>query len=117
MRSATRQWQTVAMLALDGPYIVGPVIALIVTGVLALLLHRALTRRDQPMFPPPVANDSTDYGLLVPVATCRDRVDADLVREHLMTAGIRSTLRTDPDGRVKVLVFADALDRARRLVG
>ena len=116
MRSATRQWQTVAMLALDGPYIVGPVVALVVTGVLALLLHRALTRQDHPLFPP-VPNDSTDYGLLVPVATCRDRVDADLVREHLMTAGIRSTLRTDPDGRVKVLVFADALDKARRLVG
>lgn len=117
MRSAIRQWQTVAMLALDGPYIVGPVIALVVTGVLALLLHRALTRPDRPLFPTVVSTRPDDYGLLVPVATCRDRVDADLVREHLMTAGIRSTLTTDPDGRVKILVFADALDKARRLVG
>jgi len=104
------------MLALDGPYIVGPVIALIVTGVLALLLHRALTRPDRPLFPT-VPSCPDDYGLLVPVAACRDKVDADLVREHLATAGIRSTLSPDPDGRVRVLVFADALDRARRLVG
>jgi hypothetical protein len=104
------------MLALDGPYIVGPVIALVVTGVLALLLHRGLTRRGRPLFPT-VSSDPNDYGLLVPVATCRDRVDADLVREHLATAGIRATLTAAPDGRVKVLVFADALDRARRLVG
>lgn len=116
MRSAIRQWQTVAMLALDGPYIVGPVVALVVTGVLALLLHRALTRQDRPLFPA-VASRPDDYGLLVPVATCRDRVDADLVREHLATAGIRSTLTSGPDGRVKVLVFADALDKARKLVG
>lgn len=116
MRSAIRQWQTVAMLALDGPYIIGPVVALVVTGVLALLLHRSLTRQDRPLFPS-VSHDSNDFGLLVPVATCRDRVDADLVRQHLATAGIRSTLTADRDGRIKVLVFADALDRARRLVG
>jgi hypothetical protein len=116
MRSAIRQWQTVAMLALDGPYILGPVIALVVTGVLALLLHRALTRQDRPLFPS-VSSDPTDFGLLVPVATCRDRVDADLVREHLASAGIRSTLTSGPDGRIKVMVFADALDKARRLVG
>jgi hypothetical protein len=104
------------MLALEGPYIIGSVIALVVTGVLALLLHRALTRQERPILTELLTRPD-DYGLLVPVATCRDRVDADLVREHLATAGIRSTLTTDASGRVKVLVFADALDRARRLVG
>jgi hypothetical protein len=116
MRSAIRQWQTVAMLALDGPYLIGPVIALVVTGVLALLLHRALARQERPIFPS-VPSRPDDYGLLVPVATCRDRVDADLVRQHLATAGIRSTLTTNGEGHVRVLVFADALDKARRLVG
>jgi hypothetical protein len=115
MRTATRQWQTVAMLALDGPYVIGPVVALMVTGLLALLLHRAL-RRQEEAARPPVPSNPDDYGLLVPVASCRDRVDADLVRQHLATEGIRSTLSTDVDGRVRVLVFADALDRARRLV-
>jgi hypothetical protein len=116
MRSAIRQWQTVAMPALDGPFIVGPVIALVVTGVLALLLRRAQNRQDRPVYSP-VPGRPDDYGLLVPVATCRDKVDAELVREHLATAGIRSTLTAAPDSRVKVLVFADALDKARRLVG
>lgn len=103
------------MLALDGPYVIGPVIALVVTGVLAMLLHKALTRHDAVRPRPDGRPD--DFGLLVPVATCRDRVDADLVREHLRTAGIRSTLATATDGRIRVLVFADALDKARRLVG
>jgi hypothetical protein len=102
------------MLALDGPYVIGPVIAMVVTGVLALLLHRALTRQDQPE--EELSAGPEDYGLLVPVATCRDRVDADLVREHLATAGIRSTLTPEPGGRIGVLVFADALDKARKLV-
>jgi len=116
MRRATRQWQTVAMLALDGPYVIGPIVALVVTGLLALLLHRAL-RRQEAAVRPPTPSRPDDYGLLVPVASCRDRVDADLVRQHLATEGIRSTLTTGVDGRIRVLVFSDALDRARRLVG
>src|SRR5215218_2348050 len=102
MRRATRQWQTVAMFALDGPYVIGPVVALATTGVLALLLHRALGRQETaapPAAPQPSAND---FGLLVPVASCRDQVDADLVREHLATEGIRSTLATGLDARVRV---------------
>ncbi|MEV0273956.1 MAG: hypothetical protein HOV71_02270 [Hamadaea sp.] len=106
------------MLALDGPYVIGPVVALMVTGLLALLLHRALRRQEAAAAArPSISSRPDDYGLLVPVASCRDRVDADLVREHLATAGIRSTLTTGVDGRIRVLVFADALDRARRLVG
>ncbi|MCP2325113.1 hypothetical protein HDA40_003620 [Hamadaea flava] len=105
------------MLALDGPYVIGPVVALMVTGLLALLLHRALRRQEAAAARPATPSRPGDYGLLVPVASCRDQVDADLVREHLATAGIRSTLTTGVDGRIRVLVFADALDRARRLVG
>ncbi|NUR26553.1 MAG: hypothetical protein HOV83_12025 [Catenulispora sp.] len=102
------------MLALDGPYVIGPVIALAVAGVLALLLHRSLTRPE----PPAAVADPhpDDFGLLVPVATCRDQVDADLVREHLRSAGIRSTLAVDQSGKIRVMVFSDALDKARKLV-
>jgi hypothetical protein len=109
------------MLALDGTDVIGPLVASVVTGVLALWLrrslarHESLVRRERSVLPAPVRHD--DFGLLVPVATCRDKVDADLVREHLRTAGIRSTLASGRDGRIRVLVFTDALDRARRLVG
>jgi hypothetical protein len=58
-----------------------------------------------------------DYGLLLPAAITRDLVDAELVKAHLASAGIRSTLATDLDGRIRVLVFADDMDRARKLVG
>jgi len=103
------------MFALDGPYVIGPVVALATTGVLALLLHRAVGKQETAL--PAAPHRPDDFGLLVPVASCRDQVDADLVREHLATEGIRSTLATGVDGRIRVLVFADALDRARRLVG
>jgi len=103
------------MFALDGPYVIGPVVALAATGVLALLLHRALGKQQAAVPVAPQRPD--DFGLLVPVASCRDQVDADLVRQHLATEGIRSTLATGVEGRIRVLVFADALDRARRLVG
>lgn len=58
-----------------------------------------------------------DYGLLATAAVARTHADALLVKEHLRTAGIRSTLATAPDGQIRVLVFGDEVVRARRLVG
>jgi hypothetical protein len=58
-----------------------------------------------------------DYGLLATAAVARTQADALLVKEHLRSAGIRSTLATAPDGQIRVLVFGDEVVRARRLVG
>lgn len=100
---------------LDGALLIAPVAALAATAGLVVLLRRAAegersetTARD---------NDGGGYGLLRTAATTRDLVDAELVRAHLASAGIRSTLATDLNGRIRVLVFADELDRARRLAG
>jgi hypothetical protein len=38
------------------------------------------------------------------------------VRDRLRPNGVRATPATGPDGMVRVLVFADEFDRARRLV-
>jgi hypothetical protein len=58
-----------------------------------------------------------DYGLLVTATVAPTLADALLVQQHLRGAGIRTTLLTLPDERVRVLVFADALGDARRVVG
>jgi hypothetical protein len=97
-----------------GALVIAPFFALLATVVLMLMMRRAVHGEPPPLITEP---DPEDYGLLRPAALTRDLVDAELVKAHLATGGIRSTLMTDPDGRIRVLVFADELDRARRLVG
>ena len=60
--------------------------------------------------PPP------DYGLLCFVSSVGDLAFARDVRDRLRHNGVRATLSTGADGMVRVLVFADELDRARRLI-
>lgn len=56
------------------------------------------------------------FGLLRTAYVADTDRAASLVREVLGEAGIRSTV-THRDGRISVMVFADQLDEARRLVG
>jgi hypothetical protein len=103
--------------------LVGPMIAIVMIAVMAVLLHRSLGSPEPapPEYPDPDLRDTgslpDDYGLLAPAAVTRTRVDALLVKEQLRTAGIRSTLANTADGQVQVLVFGDQVIRARRLVG
>ncbi|HEX6756768.1 MAG TPA: hypothetical protein VF109_12580 [Mycobacteriales bacterium] len=99
-------------------YVVGPVLAIVVVALLAAAMRwifgngrsragaAAAEVRDRPV----------DHGLLRPVAELPDRAAGTAVRAVLSDAGIRSTLGVRKDGRVQVLVFADDLDAARRLV-
>jgi hypothetical protein len=52
------------------------------------------------------------YGLLVPVTRAPSPEDALMLRDHLVTEGIRASVNEEHD----VLVFATDLDRARALV-
>jgi hypothetical protein len=69
----------------------GPLTAIAVVAVLALLLRWAYSgrRRDARMA---AARRARDFGLLVPVSTSRDRVVAEQQRELLLGAGLRATL-------------------------
>ena len=58
-----------------------------------------------------------DYGLLCPAAVTEDTEVADEIRRLLTNAGIRATHATCRDGRTAVLVFAEEVEVARRLVG
>ena len=92
-------------------YAVGPAIALVVVGLLALFMRWAFgsdTARRRPAPPP-------DDGLLTRVATLSARESAQALRAVLTDAGIRSTTRARAAHRVEVLVFPEDADRARAL--
>jgi hypothetical protein len=83
-------------------------------GVLAALL--LIIRLLQYGGPAPAPRPTTDYGLLRTVSMVGDLAFAREVRDRLRHNGVRATLATGPDGMVRILVFADELDRARRLI-
>jgi hypothetical protein len=114
-----RRWDTggVPLDAGGYHYVVGPVVAVVVVCLLAVVMRwifgsgrsRAAATAQPPAGP-------ADHGLLRPVAELPDRAAGSALRAVLSDAGIRSTLGVRRDGRVQVLVFADDEDRARRLV-
>jgi hypothetical protein len=57
-----------------------------------------------------------DFGLLRPALIAEDLTSAGVARARLAEAGIRATVSTGLDGRTRVLVFGEELDRARRVV-
>lgn len=93
----------------------GPLLAFLVIGVLAVVM-RALFSPPKPA-PYLMARRVEDYGLLCAAAIVADAATAAVIRGRLNQAGIRATLATGTDGRVRVLVFEKELDRARRVVG
>jgi len=98
--------------------ILGPLIAFAVIGVLAVVLRWTLGRGSTASFPiRPVPVDTQDYGLLCAVAIAEDSRAAASMQARLAEAGIRATLTSGPDHRVRVLVFEDQIEAARRLVG
>jgi hypothetical protein len=106
--------------------VVGALVAMVMMAMLVMLLHRGRPKLATPetiqheLSPPKptLLTDyiSDDYGLLATAAVARTHADAVLIKEHLRTAGIRSTLANAPDGQIRVLVFGDEVVRARRLV-
>jgi hypothetical protein len=58
-----------------------------------------------------------DYGLLCAAAVTEDADVAHEIRRLLGNAGIRATHAVGRDGRTAVLVFAEEVEVARRLVG
>jgi hypothetical protein len=101
----------------DGWYLVGPLIAFAVIGVLAAVLRRALGRdRARPAPPPALPPADEDYGLLRVAALADRAAVAAGIRRALRRAGIRSTVSIGLDGLIRVLVFPDDAHRARRLL-
>jgi hypothetical protein len=108
----------------NGWYLIGPLVAVGLVGLLGAVfwrmgLHWTLTREDGDRYAPglTIFGDPDDYGLLFPAAVTDDTEVADEIRRLLNTAGIRATQAVDDDGHTAVLVFAEEVEEARRLVG
>jgi hypothetical protein len=91
-------------------YLIGPAIAFLVLGLLALFMRWAFGTGSDRRQPSPV-----DDGLLTRVATLSRREAALALRAVLSDAGIRSTVRFPAAHRAEVLVFPEDADRARML--
>ena len=92
-------------------FLVGPTIAFVVLGLLALFMRWAFGT-GYGHGPAPAAPDE---GLLTLVATLSRRESALALRAVLSDAGIRSTIRYPAEHRADVLVFPEDADRARAL--
>jgi len=95
----------------DFHFLVGPAIAFLVLGLLALFMRWAFGT-GYGRGPTPV---SPDDGLLTLVATLSRRESALALRAVLSDAGIRSTVRFPAAHRADVLVFPEDAERARAL--
>ncbi|WP_436526845.1 hypothetical protein [Actinoplanes sp. HUAS TT8] len=104
----------------DGWYLIGPLIAVGLVGFLGAVFWRmGLQPTGQDGYADGLAifGEREDYGLLSPAAVTDEPEIADEIRRLLSEAGIRATHATRRDGRVCVLVFAEEVEEARRLVG
>ncbi len=91
-------------------YAVGPAIAAVMVGLIAVFLRWAFSSGDRG----PRGGGAGD-GLLTPVASLTSRASALALRAVLSDAGIRSTLREPAPHRTDVLVFPQDAERARAL--
>ncbi|MBM2621288.1 hypothetical protein JIG36_37875 [Actinoplanes sp. LDG1-06] len=106
----------------NGWYLIGPLIAVGLVGLLGAVFWRMGLQWTLASEPDPgpgltIFGDIDDYGLLCPAAVTTDADVADEIKQLLGDAGIRATQTYDRDGRTVVLVFAEEVEAARRLVG
>jgi hypothetical protein len=89
-------------------YAFGPLVALGLVLVLVLLLRWAFGHGTSVVARRPSTGTEEEYGLLTPVARPETFVEAELLRQRLLSHGIRATLAPTSEGP-RVMVFpADA---------
>ena len=125
--NAAGRCQTVHMASGNGWYLLGPLAAVALVGLLGAVFwrmglywtiaHETDALRDLDADGLAIFGEPDDYGLLSPAAVTDDPEVAEVIRRLLGDAGIRATQAVGYDGRTAVLVFAEELEEARRLVG
>lgn len=85
-------------------YLAGPVIALAVLALLAVILRWAFAHGGSVVARPARRGDPGDYGMLVPVSAPADSAQADRVVAFLAARGIRAVSVPTTDG-LRTMVF------------
>ena len=93
----------------------GPIVAVALVGILALILRWAFRRGSSVVAAPPQPGSAAEYGLLVPVASPTTYIEGEILRQRLEERGVRANLATTLDGP-RVLVWPDDAEKARRVL-
>jgi hypothetical protein len=96
-------------------FLVGPILAFGVVGILVLVLRWAFRHGSSVVAHQPRSGAEDDYGLMVPVATPATYVEGEILRRTLEDARIRATLAQTLDGP-RVMVWPEDAARARDVV-
>lgn len=93
-------------------FLFGPILGFGAVGVLVLLLRWAFSGGRSLVQRRPAPGSHTEYGLLVRVAAPATFVEAEMLRRHLLDAGLRATLAPATEGPA-VMVFPEDEKNAR----
>ena len=96
-------------------FLVGPTIAFVVVGLLALVLRWAFSHGGSVVAKRSKPGAQDEYGLLVPVASPPTFVEGEILRRTLEDHGIKVTVTETLDGP-RLMVFPEDADRARVLI-
>ena len=96
-------------------FLVGPIIAFGAVGLLVLLLRWTFAHGNSLVARRAKPGEVEEYGLLVPVATPTNYVEAEMVRRRLEDSGVRATLAQTLSGP-RLMVFPKDLQRAQAII-
>jgi hypothetical protein len=96
-------------------YVYGPLMALIVIGVLVLVLRWAFGSGGSVVERPPLPGSPDQYGLLDAIASPSTYIEAEIIRQRLEAEGIKATVAMTNDGP-RVMVWPDDTVRATAVV-
>lgn len=90
----------------------GPIVAVILVGMFALILRWAFRRGSSVVAAPPRRGSTDEYGLLVAVASPATYIEGEILRRHLEDRGMRANLASTLDGP-RLMVWPADVARAR----
>ncbi len=103
------------MTGTSASFLVGPLMAFGVVGILVLLLRWTFRRGSSVVARQARPGAEDDYGLMVAVASPSTYVEGEILRRTLEDARIRAQLAQTLDGP-RLMVWPQDADRARELV-
>ncbi len=103
------------MTGTSASFLVGPLMAFGVVGILVLLLRWTFRRGSSVVARQARPGTEDDYGLMVAVASPPTYVEGEIMRRTLEDARIRAQLAQTLDGP-RLMVWPEDADRARELV-
>jgi len=96
-------------------YVFGPVVGLLVIGLMVLILRWAFARGKSVVERPTKKGAPTEYGLLVLIASPADYIQGEILRRRLVDSGIKATLATTTEGP-RLLVWPGDEQRAQSIL-